>query len=89
MQGDLAKVQEALAVVEEARRRAEVETTRLEVEQTSLQLELVVAKDEVCSLHSQAGKDKEVMYKDYHKALEVIFAYNYRCCEFKHNIYGD
>ena len=41
------------------------------------------------SLHSQAGKDKEAMEVDYQKALELIFAYGYRCCAFKHNICGD
>ena len=41
------------------------------------------------SFHSQAGKDKEAMDEDYHKALEQIFPYGYRCCAFKHNIYGD
>ena len=89
MEGDLAKVQEALAAAEEARRRAEVETIRLKVERTSLILELVEAKDKVSSIHSQAGKDKEAMEEDYQKALEVIFAYGYECCAFKHNIYGD
>ena len=29
------------------------------------------------------------MKEDYHKALELIFAYGYECCAFKHNIYGD
>ena len=29
------------------------------------------------------------MEEDYHKALELIFAYGYRCCMFKHNICGD
>ena len=40
------------------------------------------------SLQSQAGKDKEAMEEDYQKALEVIFAYGYECCMFKHNICG-
>ena len=48
----------------------------------------MAAKDEVSSLHSQAGKDKEAMEKDYQKTLEVIFAYIYGCCAFKHNICG-
>ena len=43
----------------------EVETFPLKVEWTSLILELVAAKDEVSSLHSQAGKDKEAMEEDY------------------------
>ena len=29
------------------------------------------------------------MEEEYQKALEVIFAYGYGCCMFKHNIYGD
>ena len=86
---DLARVQEALAVAEEARRKAEVETSRLEVERTSLLLELRAAKDEVSSLKSKAGKDKEAMKEDYQKVLKPIFAYGYGCCVFKHNICGD
>ena len=42
----------------------------------------------VSSLHSQTGKNKEAMEEDYQKALEVIFAYAYGCCVFKHNICG-
>ena len=38
------------------------------------------------SLQSQANKDQEAMKEEYHKALEVIFAYGYGCCVFKHNI---
>ena len=38
---------------------------------------------------TRAGKDKEAMEEEYQKALEVIFAYGYGCCVFKHNIYGD
>ena len=34
-----------------------------------------MAKDKVSSLQSQADKDKEAMEEEYHKALEVIFAY--------------
>ena len=41
------------------------------------------------SLQSQASKDKEAMEVEYHKDLEVIFAYGYGCCVFKHNIRGD
>ena len=41
------------------------------------------------SLQSQAGKDKAAMEEDYQKALELIFAYGYGCCMFKHNIYDD
>ena len=29
------------------------------------------------------------MEEEYHKALELIFAYGYVCCVFKHNICGD
>ena len=52
-------------------------------------LELIVAKNKVSSLHSQAGWDKEAMEEDYQKALEVIFTYDYICCALKPNIYGD
>ena len=53
--------------------KVEAKASRLEVKQTSLLLEIGAAKDEVSSLHSQAGKDKEAMEEDYQKALEVIF----------------
>ena len=85
----LARVQDALAVVEEARRKVEADAALLEVERTSLLLEIGVAKDEVSSLYSQAGKDKEAMEEDYHKTLDLIFAYGYGCCLLKHNICGD
>ena len=52
-------------------------------------LEVRATKDEVCSLQSQAGKDKAAMEEDYQKAFELIFFYGYRCCMFKHNIRGD
>ena len=55
----------------------------------SLLLELEASKDEVSSLHSQAGKDKEAMEEDYQNALELIFSYGYRCCAYKHIICGD
>ena len=29
------------------------------------------------------------MEEDFQKALELIFAYSYECCMFKHNICGD
>ena len=86
---DLTRVQEALAAVEEGRLKAEAETTRLEVERTSLLLELRTTKDEVSSIISHASRDKEVIEEEYQKALEVIFAYGYECCVFKHNICGD
>ena len=86
---DLARVQEAPAVKEEARRKVEAETSRLEVERTSLLLELEAAKNEVSSIHSHVGKDKGAMEEDHQKALELIFAYGYGCCVFKHNICED
>ena len=86
---DLARAQGVLAAAEEAKRKAEAKTAHLEVEPTSLLLEIGAAKDEVCSLQSQASKDKEAIKGDYQKALEVIFAYDYGCCVFKHSIYGD
>ena len=86
---DLAIVQEALAAVEEGRCKEESKTACLEVKQTSLLLEPEETKDEVSSLHSQAVRDKEAMEEEYQKALEVIFAYGYRCCVFKYNIFGD
>ena len=43
----------------------EAETALLEVERTSLLLELGETKDEVSSLHSQAGRDKEAMEEEY------------------------
>ena len=85
----LARVQDALAVTEEAKCKVKAEAAHLEVERTSLLLEIGAAKDEVSSLHSQAGKDKEAMEEDYRKAFKLIFAYDYGCCVFKHNIYGD
>ena len=69
--------------------KIEAEAARLEVERTSLLLEIRTAKDEVSSLYSQAGKDKEAIEEDYQKALELIFAYCYGCYAFKHNISGD
>ena len=51
-------------------------------------LKIGAAKDEVSSLHSQAGKGKEAMEEDYQKALEVILAYDNKYCMLKHNIYG-
>ena len=96
LEGDLARVKDAMAtleesrvVAEEARRKVEYEATRLEVDRTSLMLKLGAAKDEVSSLQSQAGKGKKAMEEEYHKALEVTFAYGYRCCAFKHNICED
>ena len=77
VESGLARVQDALVVVEEARRMAEADTAHLEIERTTLLLKLGATKDEVSSLHSQVGKDKEAMEEDYQKALEVIFAYGY------------
>ena len=81
-------LQDALAVVEETKRKAEAETALLEVKRTLLLLELGAAKDEVSSLQSQVGKNKEAIEEDYHKALVLIFGYGYRCYMFKHNICG-
>ena len=41
------------------------------------------------SFQSQANKVKEAMEKEYKKAMEVIFAYGYGCCVFKHNFCRD
>ena len=86
---ELARVQDALEVTEEARRKVEGEVSCLEVERTSFMLEVGATKDEVSSLQSQVSKDKAAMEENYQKALELIFAYGYKCCMFKHNIYGD
>ena len=86
---NLTRALDALAVVEEDGRRLEAKVACLAVEQTSLLLELEASKDEVSSLHSQAGKDEEAMEEDYQKALELIFAYGYIYCAFKHSICGD
>ena len=65
VEGDLARVQDALAIVEEAKRKVWTETAHLKVEQTSLLLEIRAARDEVSSLHSQEGRVKEAMEKYY------------------------
>ena len=85
VEDNLDKVQGAL----EVRQKVEVEVACLEVERTSLMLEIGATKNEVSSLHSQTGKDKASMEEDYQKPLELIFAYGYKCCMFKHNICGD
>ena len=72
-------VQDALTVVEEVRQKAEAEVSYLEFERTSLLLEIGETKDEMSSLHSQVVKEKEATEEDYYKALELIFAYGYRC----------
>ena len=86
---DLVRMRDALAVAEEDERGLEAKVACLMVEQTSLLLELETSRDEVSSLHSQAGKDKEAMMEDYYKVLEQIFTYGYGCCAFKHGIRGD
>ena len=58
-------VEEARVVAEKARHKAESEVTRLEVDRMSLLLELGTTKDEVSSLQSQAGKDKEAIEEEY------------------------
>ena len=80
VEDDLARVLDALVAVEEDERKSEAEIARLAVERTSLLLELEASKDEVFSLHSQTGKEKEAMEEDYQKSLELIFSYDYRCC---------
>ena len=76
-------------IAKEAKHKAKVEVASLEVKWTSLLLEVGATKDEVSPLQSQVSKNKAAMEKDYQKALELIFAYGYRCCMFKHNICGD
>ena len=45
MEGDLARVQDALAVAKEAKRKVEANTTHLKVEWTSLLLEIGAGRD--------------------------------------------
>ena len=52
-------------------------------------MEIGAVKDEVSYRQSQVGKDKAAIEEDYQNALELIFAYHYGCCMFKHNICGD
>ena len=73
VEDDLSRALDALAVVEEDGRRLEVELAHRAVERTSLLLELEASKDEVPSLHSHEGKDKEDVEKDYKKALSLFF----------------
>ena len=96
MEVDLTKAFNSLAAAEEGGRRSEAEITRLEAEfarmeaeRESLMLELEASKHEVSSLHAQASKDKEDLAEDYYGSLDLIFAYDYGCCVFKNNIYGD
>ena len=86
---NLTRARDALAAAKEDGSKLEAEVARLAVERMSLLLELEASKDEVSSLHSHAGKDKEAMEEDFQKALEQIFAYGYGCCAFKHSIYSD
>ena len=93
---DLTKALTSLEAVEEGGRRLEDEITRLEVEFApveveweSLLLELEASKCEVSSLHARASKVREDMVEDYHGSLDLIFAYDYRCCAFNNNIYED
>ena len=62
-----------MPALEEEGRRSETKVAHLAVERTSLLLALEASKDEVSSLHSQAGKDTEAMVEEYQKALEQIF----------------
>ena len=61
----LAMMRDALAAAEEDRRGLEAEVARLTVERTLLLLKLETSRDEVLTLHSQVGKDKEAMVEDY------------------------
>ena len=78
-----------MAAAEENRRGLEAKVVRPMVEQTLLLLELEASRDEVSTLHSHAGKDKEAMVEDYQKALDHMFAYGYGCYAFKHGICED
>ena len=60
---DPTRVRDALAA-EEDQRGLEAEVSCLTVEGASLLLELKASRDEVSTLHSQAGKDKEAMVED-------------------------
>ena len=62
-----------MAATKEDGHRLEVEVSRLVVERTSLLLELEASKDEVSSLHSQMGKDKEALEEDYHGANFLLW----------------
>ena len=86
---DLAKMRDALAATKEDRQGLEDEVARLTVERMLLLLELETSRDEMSTLHSQAGKDKEAMVENYQKALEQIFTYGYERCVFKDSIRGD
>ena len=86
---DLTRARDALVAVKEDGRWLEAKVAHLTVEQTSFLLDLEASRDEVSTLHSQEGKDKEAMVEDYQKALEQIFTYGYGCCAFKHSIRGD
>ena len=80
VEDDLTEALNALAAEEDGGSKSEAETAHLEAEQTSLLLDLEVSKGEVSPLHTRAGKDKEAMEENYQKALELLFAYGYRCC---------
>ena len=86
---DLTRVRDTLVAAEENKRGLEVEVARPTVERTSLLLELEAPRDEVSTLHSHVGKDKEAMVEDYQKALDHMFAYGYGCYAFKHGICDD
>ena len=59
VEDDLARVLDALAVAKEDERRSKAEIALLRVEQMPLLLEHEASKDEVSSIHSQVGKDRE------------------------------
>ena len=57
--------EEARVATEEAKSKDKAKAARLEVKRTSLLLGNGMAKDEVSSLNSHAGKGKEAMEEDY------------------------
>ena len=94
MEGDLARVQDALAATEEARAVAEKAKRKAEAEATRLDVDISPTRDWggqgrgiLSPLRSRQRQG--TMEEDYQKALEVIFSYGYGCCVFKHNICGD
>ena len=64
VEDDLATTLDALVTAEEDGHRLEAEVARLTIERTSLLVKLEACKDEVSSLHSLVGKDKEAMKED-------------------------
>ena len=54
-----------MAATEEDEHKLEAKVARLMVEEMSLLLELEASKDEVSSIHSPAGKDKEALEENF------------------------